>query len=130
LEALKEAKKINNTINSLCITNSPESSLTRLSDLTFSNSCWPRNWSCQYKSFYNSVGFSGITCLLDRQIKNNISKQQETDIVKGLKRLPGLINEALLQEPEIKKLSKRFKIKVVPYFWGEELCMQLPWKEP
>jgi len=35
VEALKAAKKINSNISTLCITNSAESSLTRLSDLTF-----------------------------------------------------------------------------------------------
>ena len=39
-------------------------------------------------------------------------------IVDGLKRLPGLINETLLQESQIKKLAVRFKDKNSALFLG------------
>jgi glucosamine--fructose-6-phosphate aminotransferase (isomerizing) len=118
LEALKEAKKINNKINSLCITNSQESSLTRLSDLTFLTHAGPEIGVASTKAFTTQlVSLALLICSIGK-LKNSISKQQETDIVKGLKRLPGLINEALLQEPEIKKLSKRFSNKNSALFLG------------
>ena len=41
-------------------------------------------------------------------MKNTINKKQEKGIVDGLKRLPGLINEALFQEVQIKNLATRF----------------------
>ena len=44
--------------------------------------------------------------------------KQEKEIVDGLKRLPGLINETLLQEGQIKKLSARFKSTNSSLFLG------------
>ena len=43
---------------------------------------------------------------------------QEKRIVDGLRRLPGLINETLLQEIQIKKLATRFKDKNSTLFIG------------
>ena len=51
VEALKAAKKINSNTTSLCITNSPESSLTRLSDLTFLTHAGPEIGVASTKAF-------------------------------------------------------------------------------
>jgi glucosamine--fructose-6-phosphate aminotransferase (isomerizing) len=118
LEALKEAKKINSTINSLCICNSPESSLTRLSDLTFLTHAGPEIGVASTKAFSTQlVSLALLVCSIGK-LKNNINTKQEQEIVKGLKKLPSLINEALLQEQEIIKLSKRFKNKSSALFLG------------
>jgi glucosamine--fructose-6-phosphate aminotransferase (isomerizing) len=118
IEALKEAKKINNTLKSLCITNSPESSLTRLSDLTFLTHAGPEIGVASTKAFTTQlVSLALLVCSIGK-LKSNISRKQEKDIVKGLKKLPGLINEALLQEQQIKKLSYRFKYKNSALFLG------------
>jgi glucosamine--fructose-6-phosphate aminotransferase (isomerizing) len=118
LEALKAAKKINNTMHSLCISNSPESSLTRLSDLTFLTHAGPEIGVASTKAFTTQlVSLALLLCSIGK-LKNNIDSKQEKEIVDGLKRLPGLINEALLQEAQIKNLSRRFKDKNSALFLG------------
>ena len=109
IEALKAARKINTNIKTLCITNSSESSLTRLSDLTFLTHAGPEIGVASTKAFTTQlVALALLTCSIGK-LKNSISPKQEKEIVDGLKRLPGLINEALLQEMQIKKLATRFK---------------------
>ena len=52
------------------------------------------------------------------KLKNTVNLKQEKDIVIGLKKLPGLINEALLQENQIKKLASQFNEKNSALFLG------------
>jgi len=118
VEALKTAIKINNNINTLCITNSAESSLTRLSDLTFLTHAGPEIGVASTKAFTTQlVALALLTCSIGK-LKNTINKNQEKEIVDGLKRLPGLINKALLQEIQIQKLALRFKNKNSALFLG------------
>ena len=118
VEALKAAKIINSNICTLCITNSAESSLTRLSDLTFLTHAGPEIGVASTKAFTTQlVSLALLTCSIGK-LKNTINKVQEKGIVDGLKRLPGLINEALLQETQIKKLASRFKNKNSALFLG------------
>jgi len=108
-EALKAAKKINNNINTLCITNSPESSLSRLSDLTFLTHAGPEIGVASTKAFTTQLVALALLTSSIGKLKNSIDIEQEKEIVDGLKRLPGLISGALLQEVQIKKLATRFK---------------------
>ncbi|MDB9865796.1 glutamine--fructose-6-phosphate transaminase (isomerizing) [Candidatus Thioglobus sp.] len=118
VEALKTAKKINSNTISLCITNSPESSLTRLSDLTFLTHAGPEIGVASTKAFTTQlVSLALLTCSIGR-LKKSINKKQEKEIINGLKRLPGLVNEALLQESQIKNLAIRFKDKNSALFLG------------
>jgi len=118
VEALKTAKKINSNITSLCITNSAESSLTRISSLSFLTHAGPEVGVASTKAFTTQlVSLALLTCSIGK-LKNTIDKKQEKEIVDGLKRLPGLINEALLQEFQIKKLAKRFKNSNSALFLG------------
>jgi len=118
VEALKTAKKINSNISTLCITNSAESSLTRLSDLIFLTHAGPEIGVASTKAFTTQlVSLALLTCSIGK-LKNTINKNQEKEIVDGLKRLPGLINDALLQEIQIKKLAKLFKDKSSALFLG------------
>jgi glutamine---fructose-6-phosphate transaminase (isomerizing) len=118
LEALKEAKKINNTLNSLCISNSPESSITRLSDLTFLTHAGPEIGVASTKAFTTQlVSLALLICSIGK-LKGNIDSMQEKGIVNGLKKLPSLINKVLLQEPQIMRLSSRFKNKSSALFLG------------
>ena len=118
VEALKAAKIINNNISTLCITNSAESSLTRLSDLTFLTHAGPEIGVASTKAFTTQlVSLALLTCSIGK-LKKTINKSQEKEIVDGLKLLPGLINEALLQENQIKKLAKDFKNKNSALFLG------------
>ena len=118
LEALKVAKKINTSVKSLCISNSPESSLTRLSDLTFLTHAGPEIGVASTKAFTTQlVSLALLLCSIGK-LKNTINKNQERDIIDGLKKLPGLINEALTQENQIKKLANRFIDKNSALFLG------------
>jgi len=118
VEALKTAKKINSNISTLCITNSAESSLTRLSDLIFLTHAGPEIGVASTKAFTTQlVALAILTCSIGK-IKQAINKKQERAIVDGLKRLPGLVNEALLQETQIKNLAIRFKDKNSALFLG------------
>ena len=118
LEALKVAKKINSTVKSLCISNSPESSLTRLSDLTFLTHAGPEIGVASTKAFTTQlVSLALMLCSIGK-LQNTIHNEQEKEIVDGLKKLPGLITEALLQEPQIMELSNRFTNKNSALFIG------------
>jgi len=118
LEALKTAKKINSKIVTLCICNSAESSITRNSDLVFLTHAGPEIGVASTKAFTTQlVALALLTCSIG-VCNKNINKQQEKIIVEGLKRLPTLINETLLQESQIKKLAVRFKDKNSALFLG------------
>ena len=118
LEALEIAKKINKKIVTLCITNTAESSITRKSDLIFLTHAGPEIGVASTKAFTTQlVALALLTCSIGK-VKNSINKKQEKEIVGGLKRLPGLINEALLQEKQIKKLAISFKNKNSALFLG------------
>tara|TARA_B110000008_G_scaffold2669_1_gene2553 strand:+ start:1685 stop:3532 length:1848 start_codon:yes stop_codon:yes gene_type:complete len=118
VEALKIAKKINRSISSLCISNSAESSLTRLSDLNFLTHAGPEIGVASTKAFTTQlVALALLVCSIGK-LKNKINTQQEKKIVNGLRRLPGLINDALLQESKIKKIANRFKDKNSALFLG------------
>ncbi|MDC1447089.1 glutamine--fructose-6-phosphate transaminase (isomerizing) [Candidatus Thioglobus sp.] len=118
VEALKTAKKINSNIVSLCISNSSESSLTRLSDLNFLTHAGPEIGVASTKAFTTQlVALALLVCSIGK-LKNTIDTKQEKEIVDGLRRLPGLINDALLQEPQIKKLAARFRDKNSTLFLG------------
>ena len=118
VEALKTARVINSRITTLCITNSAESSLTRLSDLAFLTHAGPEIGVASTKAFTTQlVSLALLTCSIGK-LKNTINKKQEKGIVDGLKKLPGLVNEALLQEVQIKKLAKRFKFTNSALFLG------------
>jgi glucosamine--fructose-6-phosphate aminotransferase (isomerizing) len=118
LEAQKIAKKINKKITTLCISNSPESSITRNSDLIFLTNAGPEIGVASTKAFTTQlVGLALLTCAIG-VVKKNIDRRQEAEIVNGLKRLPGLINETLLQENQIKKLATQFIDKNSALFLG------------
>ena len=118
LAALKSAKKNNKKIYTLCITNSSESSITRNSNLTFLTNAGPEIGVASTKAFTTQlVSLALLTCSIG-VIKQSIDKQQEKDIITGLKLLPGLINETLMQENLIQKLATRFVNKNSALFLG------------
>jgi len=118
LEALKMAKNINKTIKSLCIVNTPESSLTRLSDLTFLTHAGPEIGVASTKAFTTQLTALALLVTSIGKLQNKINKNQENEIVHGLKKLPGLINEALNQKNQIKELANRFFDKSSALFLG------------
>ncbi|MDA7438024.1 glutamine--fructose-6-phosphate transaminase (isomerizing) [Candidatus Pseudothioglobus singularis] len=118
LEALKTAKKINKNINTLCITNSAESSLSRVSNITFFTHAGPEIGVASTKAFTTQlVALALLSCTIGK-VKKTINKSQEKEIVNGLRRLPNLINKTLLQETQIKDLAKDFISKESALFLG------------
>ena len=72
VEALKTAKIINSNICTLCITNSAESSLTRLSDLTFLTHAGPEIGVASTKAFTTQlVSLALLTCSIGKIKKSN-----------------------------------------------------------
>jgi len=118
LEAIKATKKINKKINTLCICNNAESSITRESELTFLTHAGPEIGVASTKAFTTQlVALALLTCSIGVS-KGTISKKREKSIVEGLTLLPGLINECLLEEQQIKKIAIRFKDKNSTLFIG------------
>ena len=118
LEALKTAKKTNSTIDTLCICNSAESSITRNSDLTFLTHAGPEIGVASTKAFTTQlVALALLMCSIG-VIKETINKKREKLIVDGLMLLPGLINECLLEEDKIKSIAIGFKDKNSALFIG------------
>jgi glucosamine--fructose-6-phosphate aminotransferase (isomerizing) len=118
LEAIKSAKKVNKKITILCISNSAESSITRNSDLTFLTNAGPEIGVASTKAFTTQlVALALLTCSIG-VINKSINIHQENDIVDGLKKLPGLISEALLEENQIQKLAIQFTDKNSVLFLG------------
>ena len=118
LEALKTAKKINKKINTLCICNSAESSITRESELTFLTHAGPEIGVASTKAFTTQLVALALLVTSMGVTQKTIDKQREKRIVAGLKRLPGLVSKALMQEDQIKELAKRFKDKTNALFIG------------
>jgi glutamine---fructose-6-phosphate transaminase (isomerizing) len=118
LEALKIAKKINKKITTLCISNSAESSITRNSDLTFLTNAGPEIGVASTKAFTTQLlALALLTCALG-VVKKTINRGQEKVIIEGLKRLPSLINNTLLEEDKIQKLASQFIHKNSVLFLG------------
>jgi glucosamine--fructose-6-phosphate aminotransferase (isomerizing) len=118
LEALKTAKKINSKINTLCICNSAESSITRESDLTFLTHAGPEIGVASTKAFTTQLVSLSLLVTSLGVSQKTVSRNREKIIVEGLNRLPGLINRALKQEDQIIALAKRFKDKTNALFIG------------
>ena len=118
LEAQKIAKKINKKITTLCISNSAESSITRNSDLIFLTNAGPEIGVASTKAFTTQlVALALLTCAIG-VMKKSVDRRQEAEIVNGLKRLPGLISDTLLQENQIQKLATQFIDKDSALFLG------------
>jgi len=118
VEALKIVKKINGNVSTLCISNSAESSLTRLSDLIFLTHAGPEIGVASTKAFTSQLVALALLMTCIGKLQNKISINQEKQIVDGLNRLPGLINKVLLQEQQIKNIAVNFKDKSSALFLG------------
>jgi glucosamine--fructose-6-phosphate aminotransferase (isomerizing) len=89
-----------------------------LCDLTFLTHAGPEIGVASTKAFTTQlVSLALLLCSIGK-LKGNISRSQESEIVNGLKKLPGLINEALLQETQIEQLAKSFINKDSTLFLG------------
>ncbi len=118
LEALRAVKKRNKNIHSLAICNSPESSLTRESELTFLTHAGPEIGVASTKAFTTQLVSLALLSVALGKCHQQVSRQQERAIVDGLNHLPGLVAKALEQEGQIIELAKTFKDKFNALFLG------------
>jgi glucosamine--fructose-6-phosphate aminotransferase (isomerizing) len=120
LEALKAVKKRSKgkNIHTLTICNSAESSLTRISELTFLTHAGPEIGVASTKAFTTQLVSLALLSVAIGRCQKQVSTEQEAKIVDGLNRLPGLIKETLEQEDQIIELAKTFDNKFNAIFLG------------
>jgi len=118
LEALKNAKHQNPNSHTLTICNSSESSLTRESEIVFLTHAGPEIGVASTKAFTTQLVSLALMTVSIGKIKKTINIDQEKFIVNGLNRLPGLIEDALKHEPNIKSIAEEFGDKFNALFLG------------
>jgi len=118
LEALKNAKLKNQGCPTLTICNSPESSLTRESDLVFLTHAGPEIGVASTKAFTTQLVSLGLMVSVIAKVRKKITKKQENIIVNGFNRLPGLIEDALKHDQSIKVIAEEFGDKFNAIFLG------------
>lgn len=117
IKQLAQHKK-NLFVPSLTICNVPESSLTRECDLVFLTHAGPEIGVASTKAFTTQLVSLALLLLAIGKVQQTLLPAQEQRIIGGLTRLPGLINQALSQEPLIKKLAEQFIEKRSALFLG------------
>jgi len=118
LEALKNAKQHNPNSHTLTICNSAESSLTRESEIVFLTHAGPEIGVASTKAFTTQLVSLALMTVSIGKIKKTIDINQEKLIANSLNRLPGLIEEALKHEQNIKVIAKEFDDKFNALFLG------------
>jgi len=118
LEALKSINNRQPESVTLCICNTPESSLTRESKLVFLMNVGPEIGVASTKAFTGQLVSLSLLAIAIGKSKKTISKNREQLIVNGLNKLPGLIEEVLNIEPVIQEISKEFLHKDNALFLG------------
>jgi len=118
LEALKNAKQHNPNSHTLTICNSAESSLTRESEIVFLTHAGPEIGVASTKAFTTQLVSLALMTVSIGKIKKTIDIDQEKFIANGLNRLPGLIEEALKHEQNIKVIAEEFDDKFNALFLG------------
>ena len=120
LAALQMVKEQTTDLNvpTLTICNVPESSLTRESDITFLTHAGPEIGVASTKAFTTQLVALALLGTVLGKVKKLITKEQESKVVQGLQKLPGLLESALLHEPQIQELAKEFSEKENALFLG------------
>ncbi len=117
LEALRLAKQMG-CRRTLAICNTPESSLTRESDLVFLTKAGVEIGVASTKAFTTQlVALSLLLILLGRKC-GNLSPEQERKMVDSLKTLPGKISVVLSLNERIETLAEEFIDKQHTLFLG------------
>ena len=118
VEALKNAKQKNPNSSTLTICNSAESSLTRESEIVFLTHAGPEIGVASTKAFTTQLVSLALMTVAIGKIKNTINIDQEKFIANGLNRLPGLIEDVLKHESNIKVIAEEFDDKFNALFLG------------
>ena len=109
---------IHKNIPTLTICNVAESSLTRLSDLTFLTHAGPEIGVASTKAFTTQLVALALLMTAIGKVKGLLTQQREHIIVKGLHKLPGLLINALKHEADIAKIATTFADKDSALFLG------------
>lgn len=122
VEALKSAIEFSQQqkvkLHTLTICNTPESRLTRLSQLTFLTHAGPEISVASTKAFSTQlVGLALLISALGKS-QNRLTVKRELKITQGLHKLPRLIQDSLKQEQTIAKLATQFANKHNALFLG------------
>lgn len=105
-------------IPSLTICNVAESSLTRESDLTFLTHAGPEIGVASTKAFTTQLVALALLLTAVGKTKGLLSEKRERSIIKGLQKLPGLLENALKHEDKIAEIAKLFADKESAIFLG------------
>ncbi len=105
-------------ISTLSICNVAESSLTRDSDFTCLTHAGPEIGVASTKAFTTQLVVLALLVMCVGKVQKRLSTEQETRIVRGLQKLPNLINNALKHEETIKEIAKTFADKQNALFLG------------
>ena len=116
LAALRKAKE-KGLLASMVVCNVPGSSLVRESDLCLMTNAGPEIGVASTKAFTTQLtSLLLLTVALAK--RNGMSEAAETEIVEALHQLPGLVDQALLLDPVIEKMSQLFADKHHSLFLG------------
>ena len=114
----KAAQQKSCDIPTLTVCNVPESSLTRLCDLTFLTHAGPEIGVASTKAFTTQLVALALLMTAIARVQERIEPKRERLIVQGLNKLPGLIQGALEHEEQIKEIAQSFADKNSALFLG------------
>ncbi|MBF0218865.1 MAG: glutamine--fructose-6-phosphate transaminase (isomerizing) [Gammaproteobacteria bacterium] len=118
LAALQLVKQRHPEMLTLTICNAPESSLTRASMLTLLTHAGPEIGVASTKAFTTQLTALSLLLLALGKLQQRIPAEQEEKMVLSLRRLPGLLQQALQLEPQIAALATEFADKHNALFLG------------
>lgn len=105
-------------IPTLSICNVAESSLTREADLVFLTHAGPEIGVASTKAFTTQLVALALLLTSIGKVQNRMDAEREKLITNGLQKLPNLIQQALLHEPEIQQIAETFADKQHALFLG------------
>ncbi len=105
-------------IPTLSICNVAESSLTREADLVFLTHAGPEIGVASTKAFTTQLVALALLLTSIGKVQNRMPAEREKLITNGLQKLPNLIQQALLHEPEIQQIAETFADKQHALFLG------------
>lgn len=117
LEALRLAKRLG-CRRTLAICNTPESSLTRESDLVFLTRAGQEIGVASTKAFTTQLAALSLLLILIGRKCGRVSAEQERGMVSSLETLPGKINAVLSLDARIQALAEQFMGKQHVLFLG------------
>ena len=99
----------NNNINTLCITNSPESTLTRLSELTFLTHAGPEIGVASTKAFTTQITVLSLIALKLAKAKGTLSTSEFHSYLQKMQLIPSKVQKLLELDSKIKEIASIYK---------------------